>query len=430
VKLYLLCGLAFSGKSTLAAAISRELDAVVVSLDEINSSRGLQGGLGIPDAEWARTHEEALRRVESSLRAGRDTVVDDTNCFRFLRDAYRAVADRFGAATIVIHLDVPVNLALERLRANERSRSRAPVTESILLDLARKFERPAPDETVLVFPESADPAAWVSRNLSASAGLEATFKILGQRLEYRWIGPGPGEAPTIVFLHEGLGSAGMWRDFPERLAEATGCGALVYSRRGYGASDPVAGPRPVRFMHDEALHVLPAVLRRFALDEVVLFGHSDGASIALVCAGARREGVRALVLEAPHVFVEPVCVESIARIAAESERTGLRERLARHHGRNTDSMFRTWTDVWLRPEFRRWNIEEYLPAIEAPVLVIQGEDDEYGTVRQVDAVLAGVSGPAESLLLRCGHSPHRDRPDEVLEAAARFIRRALARPAG
>lgn len=218
----------------------------------------------------------------------------------------------------------------------------------------------------------------------------------------------------------------MWRDFPDRLASATGCGALVYSRMGYGASDPVLGPRPVRFMHDEALEVLPGVLERFKLAEVVLFGHSDGASIALINAGARSGSVRALVLEAPHVFVEPVCIEGISRIAGGYETTRLRERLARHHGRNTDSMFRTWTDVWLRPEFRLWNIEEYLPAIECPVLVVQGEDDAYGTLEQVDAVVTRVKGPAESLLLQhCGHSPHSERPDDVLEAAARFVQKTL-----
>jgi pimeloyl-ACP methyl ester carboxylesterase len=218
----------------------------------------------------------------------------------------------------------------------------------------------------------------------------------------------------------------MWRDFPDRVAAATGCGALVYSRLGYGASDPVRGPRPVRFMHDEALDVLPAVVERFKLEEVILFGHSDGASIAVVYAGARRGPVRGFVLEAPHVFVEPICIESIQRIAEAYETTGLRERLARYHGPNTDSMFRTWTDVWLRPEFRHWNIEECLPAIASPVLVVQGEDDEYGTVRQVDAVLTQVNGPAKSLVLaRCGHSPHSDHPDEVLEAVSRFVRQTL-----
>jgi pimeloyl-ACP methyl ester carboxylesterase len=258
-------------------------------------------------------------------------------------------------------------------------------------------------------------------------------------LEYRWIGPRPGEAPTIVFLHEGLGCVGTWREFPDRLASAAGCGALVYSRLGYGASDPVRGPRPVRFMHDEALAVLPAVVEYFKLGEVVLFGHSDGASIAVIYAGALSRGVwkpqdpppgpvsvAALVLEAPHVFVEPICTERIVRIAGEYETTRLRERLMRHHGANTGSMFRSWTGVWLTPEFERWNIEGYLPSIEIPVLVVQGEDDEYGTLKQVDSILTHVRGPAESLVLsRCGHSPHFDCPSDVLEATTRFIRRVL-----
>lgn len=257
-----------------------------------------------------------------------------------------------------------------------------------------------------------------------------TFEVLSHHLEYRWIGPGPADAPTIIFLHEGLGCAGMWRDFPDRVAAATGCGALVYSRLGYGASDPVIGPRPVRFMHDEALDVLPAVIQRFQLQDVVLFGHSDGASISIIYTGSKIASgignVRALVLEAPHVFVEPVCVESIARMEEAYGTTDLRQRLARRHGENTDSMFRTWTDVWLRSEFLRWNIEEYLSAIDSPVLVVQGEDDEYGTIRQVEAVVSQVRGPAESLVLpRCGHSPHKDRPDRVLDAAAGFIRRSL-----
>lgn len=229
-----------------------------------------------------------------------------------------------------------------------------------------------------------------------------------------------------MFLHEGLGCQQMWRDFPDRMAAATGCGALVYSRKGYGASDAVREPRPVRFMHDEALEVLPAVIKRFELEDIILFGHSDGASIAVVYAGEWPGSVRAMILEAPHVFVEPICTERIARIAREYETTRLRERLTRYHGENTDSMFKTWTQVWLLPEFLQWNIEEYLPDIESPVLVVQGEDDEYGTLRQVDAVVSQVRGPAKSLVLpRCGHSPHSDRPQEVLEAASRFIRQTL-----
>jgi pimeloyl-ACP methyl ester carboxylesterase len=250
----------------------------------------------------------------------------------------------------------------------------------------------------------------------------------GRRLEYAWHGPPPDEAPTLVFLHEGLGSVSTWRDFPMRLAEATGCGALVYSRAGYGGSDPVPLPRPIRFMHDEA-RVLPEVLDAAAVRDAVLVGHSDGASIALIHAGsASSRRVRALALEAPHVFVEDVTVRSIEK-AAESYRTGdLRRALERHHGTNVDVAFRGWNRAWLDPAFRSWTIEEFLPAIRVPVLVVQGEQDEYGTLRQLDAIEAGCSGPVTRLVLPdCGHAPHRDQPDETLMAMATFVRETIAR---
>ncbi|MBZ5536370.1 MAG: alpha/beta hydrolase [Acidobacteriia bacterium] len=289
----------------------------------------------------------------------------------------------------------------------------------------------------------------------------ASFEVAGQRLEYRWIGPRPAEAPTIVFLHEGLGCAGMWRNFPDRVARETGCGALVYSRRGYGASDAVRGSRPVRFMHDEAIQILPLVIERFELSEVILFGHSDGASIAIIYAGIHPDSVCGLVLEAPHVFVEPVCIESISRVAKQfcsnhraagqtrdqepssqgprierttlqkcdarkDEMAGLRNKLERYHGDNTESMFKTWTEVWLNPEFRQWNIEDYLPRVQAPILVIQGEQDEYGTLKQVDAIVTQARGPVESLVMAdCGHSPHRDQPERVILATVQFILRIV-----
>jgi pimeloyl-ACP methyl ester carboxylesterase len=254
----------------------------------------------------------------------------------------------------------------------------------------------------------------------------ATFVVEGVRLEYRWIGPGPDSAPTLVFLHEGLGSVATWRDFPDRLARATGCGALVYSRRGYGASDPVRGPRSVRFMHDEALEVLPRALAHFAIERPIVFGHSDGASIALIHAA---DGpARALILEAPHVFVEPLTVDSIARVAQTARTTGLARRLARYHGANTRSMLRSWTDVWLRPEFRSWSIEEYLPAVECPILLVQGRADEYGTIAQVDRIVSLVKGRVETRLLEaCGHAPHRDRPDEMIAMSARFVAGVVTR---
>jgi pimeloyl-ACP methyl ester carboxylesterase len=257
--------------------------------------------------------------------------------------------------------------------------------------------------------------------LSAQPDL-SSVTIRGRRLEVRRIAGAGAGAPTLVFLHEGLGSISMWRDFPARAAQASGCPALVYSRAGYGNSDAVRAPRAVRYMHDEALETLPRLLEELGVREPVLVGHSDGASIALIYAGAL-DRVKGLVVMAPHVFVEDVGVASIARAKAAFETTDLRERLARHHA-DPEAAFRGWNDVWLHPDFRAWNIEEYLSGIDCPVLAIQGFDDEYGTMAQIDAVARQVSGPVELLRLdRCGHSPHRDQPAAVLEAMTRFLAR-------
>jgi pimeloyl-ACP methyl ester carboxylesterase len=244
------------------------------------------------------------------------------------------------------------------------------------------------------------------------------------RLEYAWIGPPPDEAPTLVFLHEGLGCATLWRDVPAEVAGQTGCGALVYSRAGYGASDPVPLPRPVRFMHDEAL-VLGEVLRAARVQDAILVGHSDGASIALIHAGSGPAvPLHGLVLEAPHVFTEQHGLDSIAAIADVYRTTDLRGRLAKYHGDNVDVAFWGWNGVWLDPEFKAWNIEEYLPGVTVPVLILQGEDDEYGTWKQVEAIQRGSSGPVEAVLLpRCKHTPHRERRDLALPAIVEFVRR-------
>jgi len=249
----------------------------------------------------------------------------------------------------------------------------------------------------------------------------------GRRLEYEWHGPGADAAPTLVFLHEGLGCVTLWRDFPARLAAATGCGALVYSRAGSGKSDPLPLPRSLRFMHDEALLALPEVLDAAEVHDAILVGHSDGGSIALIHAGgAGAHRVRALVLEAPHVFCEDLSVESIARAAEKYREGDLRRALERHHGANVDVAFWGWNRAWLDPAFRAWNIEEYLGRIQCPALVIQGEDDEYGTVAQVDAIEAGSGGPVSRLILpACGHSPHREQPEATLAAMADFVRGVL-----
>jgi pimeloyl-ACP methyl ester carboxylesterase len=248
----------------------------------------------------------------------------------------------------------------------------------------------------------------------------------GTRLETRWIGPPPEAAPTLVFLHEGLGSVSMWRDFPDRLAERTGCGALIYSRAGYGNSDPAPLPKPVRFMHDEA-EILREVLAQVKIREHILVGHSDGASIALIYSGSQpAAGLRGLILEAPHVFPELHGLASISKIGEQYLTTGLRDRLARHHGANVDIAFRGWHEVWLHPEFRAWNIEESLPRIMVPILILQGEDDEYGTWKQVEAIERQAGGPVDAVgLANCGHSPHREQPEKALQAMAEFVGRLV-----
>ncbi len=225
-------------------------------------------------------------------------------------------------------------------------------------------------------------------------------------------------------LHEGLGCVGLWKDFPERLARASGCGVLVYSRLGYGASDPAELPRPLSYMHDEALQTLPEVLDRAKIRRAVLVGHSDGASIALIHAGGLVDPrIQGLVLMAPHVFVEPLSVASIAKTATLFIDAGLRDRLKRYQGDNVDSAFWGWNRVWLNPAFLQWNIESYLPQIQLPVLLLQGLDDEYGTDQQLQALESQVAGPVQTHRLACcGHAPFRDQPHLSKQLIINFIR--------
>ncbi|WP_374477243.1 alpha/beta fold hydrolase [Zoogloea sp.] len=237
--------------------------------------------------------------------------------------------------------------------------------------------------------------------------------------------PHPG-APPLVFLHEGLGSISMWRDFPQRLADATGCAAILYSRHGYGRSTPLAAPRNVRYMHEEALETLPALLDALDVEKPFLFGHSDGGSISLIHAGGAGRDLTGVIVMAPHVFVEEVALVNI-RVADEAYRMGdLRSRLARHHG-DVDSAFRGWNDIWLHPEFRDWNIEGYLPTIPCPVLAIQGEDDEYGTMEQLERIARGARDVELVKLADCRHSPHKDQPEAVIAAVTGFVADLLAR---
>ena len=253
----------------------------------------------------------------------------------------------------------------------------------------------------------------------------AFVTVSGHRIEYVRIEVTRADRPVLIFLHEGLGSVAMWREFPGELAHATNCNAFVYSRYGYGNSDPLLAPRDVRYMHDEALVALPEMLDRLAIDRPILVGHSDGASIAIIYAGGSRRDLAGLVLLAPHVLVEDISVRSIAEARTAYETTELREKLARHH-RDVDATFQGWHNIWLHPDFRRWNIEEYLPRIACPVLAMQGEDDEYGTMDQLARIGRQVADVELLELADCRHSPHRDQPAAAIEAVTRFIDRITA----
>jgi pimeloyl-ACP methyl ester carboxylesterase len=233
---------------------------------------------------------------------------------------------------------------------------------------------------------------------------------------------------TLVLLHEGLGSVALWKDFPARLVERTGFPAVLYSRYGYGHSDPLQAPRSVDYMHREALETLPELLAKLAIRNPILIGHSDGASIAVIYAGAHAGPLLGAVLMAPHVFVEDITVASIAQAKARFETTDLASRLARYH-QDPAASFRGWSDIWLHPAFRSWNIEQYLPHIAVPLLLLQGSDDQYGTRAQIEAILRQLSSPVESILLeRCTHSPHVDQADATLDAIAGFVDKLVTGP--
>ncbi len=250
--------------------------------------------------------------------------------------------------------------------------------------------------------------------------------IGGSDLEYRMIGPAPSEAPTIVMLHEGLGSAALWGDFPDRLQAATGAGVFAYSRAGYGASSAVTLPRPLDYMSLEALDVLPELLDLIGFKRGLLLGHSDGASIAAIHAGGTGDHrIRGVVLIAPHFVVEDVSVASIAEIKRTYETTELREKLARWH-RDVDNAFHGWNDAWLDPDFRRWDISEYLAYIRVPVAIVQGAEDQYGTTRQIEIAREECYCPVDvTVISGAGHAPHREAPEVTLSVISEFVRRIL-----
>ena len=244
----------------------------------------------------------------------------------------------------------------------------------------------------------------------------------GARLEVERIDVGRAAVAPIVLLHEGLGSVAMWRDFPHQVAHATGRDVVAYSRRGYGHSSAAPLPHTVRYMHDEALVVLPALLEALRIGRPILLGHSDGGSIALIHAGASGRPVAGLALMAPHVFVEDLSVASIAQAKVAWETGDLRARLARYHD-DAEATFRGWNDIWLHPDFRAWTIEDETRGVRCPVLAIQGEDDEYGTMEQVDRIARLAPDVDVVRLADCRHAPHRDQPAAVLDALVRFVDR-------
>src|SRR3569623_330474 len=254
--------------------------------------------------------------------------------------------------------------------------------------------------------------------LSASGFLS----ISGHSLEYRMIGPRPDAAPTIVMLHEGLGCAGLWGDFPGAVQQATGCGVFVYSRAGYGQSSPVTLPRPLTYMHDEARDVLPKLLDAIGVRHHILFGHSDGASIAAIYAGSHQDHrLGGLILMAPHFFTEDMGIAAIAEAKTAYETTDLRTKLARWH-KDPDNAFRGWNGAWLDPDFRKWDITEQLAYIRVPMLIVQGEGDQSGTVAQIEAAERECYCPVEVALLKgAKHSPQREQPEPTLRAVADFV---------
>jgi len=250
--------------------------------------------------------------------------------------------------------------------------------------------------------------------------------IGAQRLEYRFAGPRPDSAPTLLLLHEGLGSVGLWNDFPEKLSAATGTGVFVYSRAGYGKSSPVKLPRPLSYMHDEARETLPRLLDAIGFRRGLLVGHSDGASIAAVYAGSHQDHrVGGLVLIAPHFFTEDSGIASIVEAKKAYETGDLRARLSRWHA-DVDNAFLGWNGAWLDPEFRKWDITEFLAYIRVPMLIVQGKDDQYGTVKQIEVAQQECYCPVDvALLPGARHSPQRDTPEAALKAISEFVASVL-----
>ena len=306
----------------------------------------------------------------------------------------------------------------------------------------RRYREKRSDKAIHAIPGLAAAGTWIAASLRGArrramtahrcadyvVGDAGVLDLGDQHLEWRaW---GEPDAPlTLVLLHEGLGCVGLWLDFPGTLAQATGCRVFAYSRAGYGGSSAIALPRPLDYMTREARDVLPRVLDAARVQDVVLVGHSDGASIAAIYAGmVRDERLRGVVLIAPHFFPEEMGLAAIAQAREEYEVGGLREKLARWHA-HVDCAFFGWSLAWLDAGFRDWNIEHVLPGIRVPVCVIQGERDAYGTLAQVRAVEAQVARPVETHVLPgVGHSPHREATDETVRLVGSIVDRCKSTP--
>jgi pimeloyl-ACP methyl ester carboxylesterase len=244
---------------------------------------------------------------------------------------------------------------------------------------------------------------------------------LGEHSLYYETFDGDASRPVLVFLHEGLGCTAMWKDFPRRLCAATGSAGIVYDRLGYGHSSPLREHRSIHYLHEYALVELPQVVARLVAGrEYLLVGHSDGGSIALMHAAGRPVGLRGIVTEAAHVFVEPVTLEGV-RVARDAHGEGKMRGLARYHGDKAEAIFHAWADTWLEPAFVHWNIEYLLPSIECPVLAMQGRDDQYGSVAQLDSIAAKAVNARKLVVDDCSHSPHLEQIDAVVEYMAEFI---------
>ncbi|MBL4667334.1 MAG: alpha/beta hydrolase [Sneathiella sp.] len=255
------------------------------------------------------------------------------------------------------------------------------------------------------------------------SGHTYSFVVDGVQLEGKSLGPSPSEAETIILLHEGLGSIELWRDFPDKLAAATGLGVFLYSRQGYGRSDPVTLPRPLDYMNVEAERVLPKILTEIGFKSGYLLGHSDGASIAAIYGGLFDDDrIKGIVLMAPHFFAEDISVDAIADVNKQFVEQDLRRRLSKYHA-DVDGAFRGWCESWLNPEFRHWNIECFLSKISKPILAIQGSEDEYGTMRQMDSLKTHAIAPLQiEIIDGCGHSPQIQFPEEIVCLINNFIK--------